>query len=127
MRRILWVIALGITITAADAAPARADSTGNQLSLQRNELKNEYRKTGKELDEVEESIDESTEASTISGNATTIWAVRNAQNDYLDKLKSRVKDLKQRRSEILRDYKQLTRKAERHYGELPMWWDQDLD
>lgn len=127
MRRILLGIALGCIVTAAGNGSARADSTGNQLSLRRNELTTEYRKVTKQLEDVEESIDESTDTTTISGNSTTIWAVRNAQHDHLKKLEKRRNELKDRVRTILRDYKHLTRKAEDHYGELPMWWDERLD
>ena len=47
MRRILLGIALGCIVTAAGDGSARADSTGNQLSLRRNELTTEYRKVTK--------------------------------------------------------------------------------
>jgi hypothetical protein len=127
MRRILVVFGIGIIVAAANAAPAQADAVGNQLSIQRNELRTEYRKASKARAEVEESIDDSTDTTTMAGNATTIWAVRNARNDRLQQLRARLKDLKDRQSSILRDYKQLTRKAERHFGELPMWWEADLD
>jgi vacuolar-type H+-ATPase subunit D/Vma8 len=127
MRRILWTLGLGIMLTAASTVPAHADPTGNQLSLHRNELATEYRKVTKQLEEVDESIEESTDTTSITGNASTVWAVRNTQKDYLQKLQNRRDDLKQRVSEILRDYKSLTRKAEDHYGDLPMWWNERLD
>ncbi len=127
MRRILWAIALGITITAGNAAPARADRVGNQLSLQRNELTTEYRQASKQLEDVEESIDESTDTSAISGTALAVRELRNTQREHIRKLENRRSDLRKQISEILRDYKSLTRKAEDHYGELPMWWDERLD
>ena len=44
----------------------------------------------------------------------------------MQRLRSRRSELKQRESAVERDYRSLTRRAEDHYGELPMWWG-DLD
>lgn len=126
MRRVFAAFVIGILVTAAGIAPAHADSIGNQLSLQRNELRAEYKKVAKELADVDEEIDDSDEDATVTGTASAVWAVRTTRNDLLHKLHNRRNELKQRERTLERDYRQLTDKAEEHYGELPMWWG-DID
>lgn len=126
MRRIFTAFVIGILMTAVGTTPVRADSLGNQLSLQRNELRSEYKKVAKELAEVEEQIADSDDDTTVTGTASAVWAVRTTRNDHMQKLRGRRNELRQRENELERDFRQLTRKAEDHYGELPMWWG-DLD
>jgi hypothetical protein len=126
MRRIFAGFVIGILVTAAGSPPARADSIGNQLSIQRNELRSEYKRVAKELADVEDQIADSDEDTTVTGTASAVWAVRTTRNDQLQRLRSRRSELRQRQGSLERDYRTLTRKAEDHFGELPMWWG-DLD
>jgi chaperonin cofactor prefoldin len=126
MRRILAAFGFALVTAAVGGATAQADSVGNQLSIQRNELRSEYRKVVKDLADVEEEIEQSDGETTVTGTASAVWAVRRTRNDLMQRLRSRRNELKQRESALERDYRQLTRKAEDHYEELPMWWG-DLD
>ena len=123
--RIAFVVAASVLLIGL-GGEVRADATGNQLSLQRNELRTEYRKVDRELADVEEEIDEHDENATVTGTATGIWIARNALRDQASKLTARRNELRQRIEAIKREFRQLTSRAEHHYGELPMWWG-DLD
>ena len=127
MRRMLAVFAAGVIVMAAGVSPVRADSEGNRLSIERNELRSEYRKVVKELAAAEEDVEQAGDEPAVSGSSAAVWAIRNTHNDHVRKLRARESELRQRKSSIERDYGQLTRKARQHYGELPMWWEEDVD
>jgi gas vesicle protein len=127
MRRILLGIALGCIVTAGSAAPALADSVGNRLSIDRNELRSEYRKVTKQLAEAEEEVEKAGDEPNVTGSSTAVWAIRNSHNDRVRRLRARESELRQRKQTIERDYGRLTRQAREHYGELPMWWEEDVD
>ena len=127
MRRFFTAFAAGLMVTAAAIAPVRADSEGNKLSIERNELRSEYRKVAKELAAAEEDVEKAGDEPNVTGSSSAVWAIRNTHNDHVRKLRARESELRQRKSTIEREYGQLTRKAREHYGELPMWWEEDVD
>ena len=126
MRRMLAAFAGGV-ILAGGYTPAHADSVGNRLSIDRNELRSEYRKVAKELAAAEEEVERAGDEPTVTGSSSVVWAIRNSRNDQVRKLRARESELRQRKQTIERDYGRLTRKARQHYGELPMWWEEDVD
>ena len=126
MRRMVTVFAAALML-ASGFSPARADSEGNRLSLDRNELRAEYRKVAKQLAAAEEEVEKAGDEPNVTGSSAAVWAVRNTHNDHVRKLRARESELRQRKATIEREYGQLTRKAQKHYGELPMWWEEEVD
>jgi len=94
-----------------------------ETSLKRDDLRNEYRKLTRELTRVEGEIaqDENT-STTITGRATVIWAVRDAQRERMRRLADRRRELRTRRDTLERAFDQLTARVRAHYGEVPVWW-----
>lgn len=124
--RIAFVMAAALLLTGP-GAEAYADPEGNRLSLERNALRAEYRKVDRELAAVEDEIEaQEGTSTTVSGTATGVATVRNALREQESKRTARRNELRQRLDAIRRDFRQLTARAEHHYGDLPMWWG-DLD
>ena len=126
MGRMLMVIAASLIVASA-VSPVHADSVGNQLSIERNELRAAYRKIVKQLDAAEEDLQKAGDEPNVTGPSSAVWAIRNSHNDLVRQLRARESELRERKSSIERDYGQLTRKARQHYGELPMWWEENVD
>jgi len=125
--RIALVIAGALTLALAGGSRVHADSFENQMSLQRNDLRNEYRKVSRDLAEVEHELrafDDDT--TTVTGTASGVLAVRTSIRDQAQKLTSRRNQLRQRHDAIEREFRQLTTRIEQHYGNVPIWWG-DLD
>ena len=126
MRRMVTIFAAALML-AIGVSPVHADSEGNRLSLDRNELRAEYRKVTKQLAAAEEEVEKAGDEPNVSGSSAAVWAVRNTHHDLVRKLRAREDELRRRKATIEREYGQLTRKARQHYGELPMWWEEEVD
>ncbi len=122
MRLAIVTTFLSLALATALAGDARADSFDNQLSLQRNELRTEYRKVNKDLAVVEGEIEDQNDGATLSGSASAVRAVQTSMRDRTQKLQARRNELRDRQDAIRREFKQLTRKIEERYEEIPIWW-----
>ena len=90
MRRILLVLALGFIVIAGNAAAALRRQR-RQSALAAAQRASHGVPQGHEAARGRRGVDRRKRATprTITGNATTIWAVRNAQNDHIKKLQRR--------------------------------------
>jgi len=125
--RIAFVITGALALALAGGTGAHADSFENQMSLQRNDLRSEYRKVTRDLAEVEHELQANDDGTTtVTGTASAVWAVRTSIHDQAQKLTARRNELRARHDAIEREFRQLTSRIEQHYGNVPIWWG-DLD
>ena len=122
MRMAIVTTVLGLALGVALATGVQADSFDNQMSLKRNELRSEYRKVNKDLAAVEQEMEKQDDGTTITGSASTVWAVQTSMRDQAAKLRTHRNELRQRQEAIRREFKQLTREIEARYDEVPIWW-----
>jgi hypothetical protein len=122
MRIAIVTTVLGLALTLALGGKAQADSFDNQMSLKRNELRSEYRKVNKDLAAVEQEMEKQDDGTTITGSASTVWAVQTSMRDQAAKLRARRNELRERQDAIRREFKQLTRQIEERYDDIPIWW-----
>jgi chromosome segregation ATPase len=125
--RAISAMVIGTLLLAASPAPVHGNDFDTEMSIQRDELRNQYRKLGRELREVEGAItQEQNTLTTVSGPSSAVWAVRDNMREHMRRLGSRRGELRSRRVEIEREFRRLTAKVEAHYGTVPVWWG-DLD
>jgi hypothetical protein len=127
MRPISLVMIVAALVTGALPAGVDAGDFATEISLERNEVRTEYRRVTRELEKVEGQIAHHEDSpTTVSGGSTAIWAVRESVRDTMRKLSNRRDELRGRKGELEREFQKLTGKVDAHYGEVPIWWG-DID
>jgi hypothetical protein len=120
MRAVSVIAAVVIVATVPMVAVAGDFET--DMSLRRNDLRNEYRKVSRELSQVESEIAGQDAPATVSGPAVALWAVRDANREHMHRLTTRRGELRSRHDAIEREFRELTAQVAAHYGSVPIWW-----